>query len=78
MDSCPVRPRKVPISMTGKTICMFTMLSGILVIALPVTVIGQNFSTIYAKDLEEKVDPESPGDVKARKGSLPPLVRSGR
>jgi len=38
----------VPISSAGKFIGFLCMLCGTLVIALPVTVIGQNFSTIYA------------------------------
>ena len=38
-----------PRSLFGQLMGGLTMLSGILVIALPITVVGSNFSSIYAK-----------------------------
>lgn len=37
----------VPITPLGKLISGLTMLSGILVIALPITVLGSNFQDVY-------------------------------
>ena len=33
-----------PVSLVGKIVCMFTMLSGVLILALPITVVGSNFN----------------------------------
>jgi hypothetical protein len=38
----------VPLTTEGKFIASFTMICGILVLALPITVLGQNFSDAYA------------------------------
>lgn len=37
----------VPIQWYGKALAMVTMLAGILVIALPITIVGSNFSSVY-------------------------------
>ena len=43
----------VPTQPLGKILAAIVMIFGILVIALPITVIGSNFSSIYAKFTEE-------------------------
>ena len=54
-----------PLSPIGKVLSVVTMTAGILVLALPITVIGSNFSREYAKvtgevDEWEEVMPLSP------------------
>ena len=43
----------VPTQPLGKILAAIVMIFGIVVIALPITVIGSNFSSIYAKFTEE-------------------------
>ena len=43
----------VPTQPLGKVLGGLVMIFGIIVIALPITVIGSNFSSIYAKFTEE-------------------------
>jgi len=43
-----------PTTRMGKTLGMIIMLFGILVIALPITVIGSNFATVYNKQLADE------------------------
>uniref|UniRef100_A0A7S0VUQ9 Ion transport domain-containing protein n=1 Tax=Hemiselmis tepida TaxID=464990 RepID=A0A7S0VUQ9_9CRYP len=44
----------VPLTTGGKLVAMVTMLGGILILALPITVIGSNFNIEYEKSEEEK------------------------
>eukprot|EP00283_Hemiselmis_rufescens_P021090 CAMPEP_0173441370 /NCGR_PEP_ID=MMETSP1357-20121228/23921_1 /TAXON_ID=77926 /ORGANISM="Hemiselmis rufescens, Strain PCC563" /LENGTH=396 /DNA_ID=CAMNT_0014406947 /DNA_START=13 /DNA_END=1200 /DNA_ORIENTATION=- len=44
----------VPLTTEGKLVAMVTMLGGILILALPITVIGSNFNIEYEKSEEEK------------------------
>lgn len=37
----------VPVSALGKSLCMFIMASGLLVLSLPISVVGNNFTTVY-------------------------------
>jgi hypothetical protein len=49
----------VPTQPLGKVLGGVVMIFGIVVIALPITVIGSNFATIYKKMvLDEKLSPE--------------------
>ena len=43
-----------PVMWYGRALGMVVMLSGILVIALPITVIGSNFSDVYRQKLRSK------------------------
>ena len=44
----------VPASVLGRIICVFTLFSGLLVIALPVIIIGGNFEQEYSKYIAKK------------------------
>jgi hypothetical protein len=44
----------VPLTTEGKVVATFTMLGGILILALPITVIGSNFNIEYEKSEDEK------------------------
>ena len=46
----------VPKTILGKSFGMLVMFFGILVIALPVTVIGSNFSTVYHRQQAEQAE----------------------
>mgnify|MGYP005708104779 CR=1 FL=1 len=50
---CPNTPSRYPTSWVGKLLATFVILSGILVIALPITVIGSNFSTVYKRQMAQ-------------------------
>jgi len=57
-----------PITLVGKIICMFTMLSGVLILALPITVVGSNFQKMVEIHQEDTVlygrtDLDSDGQV---------------
>lgn len=45
----------VPTQWYGKAAAMATMLIGILVIALPITIIGSNFMAVYAEYVLKEV-----------------------
>ena len=47
---------ETPATKSGKTIAAFAMLSGILIIALPVSVLGTNFSVAYQKAVDVKAE----------------------
>lgn len=42
----------VPITMQGRIIASFTMLAGIIILALPITVIGQKFHEVILEEEE--------------------------
>jgi len=71
----------VPLTTEGKLVAMVTMLGGILILALPITVIGSNFNIEYEKSLEEKnnaiqLEGKSTKSVKSvhKPAALPPTA----
>jgi hypothetical protein len=69
----------VPLTTEGKIVATFTMLGGILILALPITVIGSNFNIEYEKSEDEKKQKKDLENASARelpdKARIPALMR---
>lgn len=69
---------EVPKSILGKAFGMLVMFFGILVIALPVTVIGSNFSTVYHRQQAEEAENLKTAEAAERRRQAEELAASRR
>ena len=86
LDECVRDVRRygdmVPVESAGMVVAVFTMICGIMVLALPITVLGQNFSDAYSQAQLDKAahstSSETLSDTDTRLGNHVSVIKKHR